>query len=172
MDSAALSSARTFYAVTACINVCTWSMLPLASYLRYPVVTRPSWLPARVLRALCWRPVYLALCRGSPAVLLCAAARPDTALLRLLAASWHTCYQLAESRQALSLSRTLTLTLAVVLASTLTLTLTLALTLTLTPTFSLTLITVTLTLTETLTLTRTRTRSAASRTPTATTPPG
>ena len=99
MDSAALSSARTFYAVTACINVCTWSMLPLASYLRYPVVTRPSWLPARVLRALCSRPVYLALCRGSPAVLLCAAARPDAALLRLLAAAWHTCYQLAESRQ-------------------------------------------------------------------------
>ena len=172
MDSAALSSARTFYTVTACINVCTWSMLPLASYLRYPVVTRPSWLPARVLRALCWRPVYLALCRGSPAVLLCAAARPDTALLRLLAASWHTCYQLAESRQALSLSRTLTLTLAVVLAPTLTLTLTLALTLTLTPTFSLTLITVTVTLTETLTLTLTRTRSAASRTPNATTSPG
>ena len=104
MDSAALSSARAFYAVTACINICTWSMLPLASYLRYPVVTRPSWLPARVLRALCSRPVYLALCRGSPAVLLCAAARPDAALLRLLAAAWHTCYQLAESRQAPTLT--------------------------------------------------------------------
>jgi len=90
VDLGTLSSARTFYAVTALFNVCTWWMLPLASYLAYPVVTRPSWLPARLLRSLCSKPVYLALCRGSPLVMLCAAAWPDNALLRLVAAMWHT----------------------------------------------------------------------------------
>ena len=97
VDLAALSSARTFYAVTAFFNVCTWWMLPLASYLRYPVVTRPSWLPARLLLALCSKPVYLVLCRGSPLVMLCAASWPDIAPVRLVAALWHTGYQLAES---------------------------------------------------------------------------
>ena len=90
VDLAGLSGARTFYAVTALLTVCTWSMLPLASYLRYPVVTRPSWLPACLLRALCSKPAYLVLCRGSPLVMLCAAAWPDNALLRLAAAVWHT----------------------------------------------------------------------------------
>ena len=93
----AWSSARPFYFVTATANVFTWSMLSLSSALSCPVVTRPSWLPARMLLLLCSKPIYLTLCRGSPLVMLFAAAWSANPWLRLLVAVWHTLYQLAES---------------------------------------------------------------------------
>lgn len=61
------------------------------------LVTRPTWLPARLVLWLARPSVYLTLCHAAPVALLIASVAPDSLLARLCVAVVVALYSLAES---------------------------------------------------------------------------
>lgn len=94
-------SASAFYAACAVIQLVSgWRLRAQLRHVAardFPVLTCPSWLPARALLLLQTPGVFAVLCCGSPPLMLCAAVWPGFALLRLLVAVWLSLYALSES---------------------------------------------------------------------------